>query len=76
MSSTDNAVVVTAAVVAVVALLVAAAAGLYAVVRTQRDGARIRDLQAQVRTLCGRRAVTHVTVTRTGRFTVRTARGC
>jgi EamA domain-containing membrane protein RarD len=75
-SSDHTTALVVVAVVAVVAVLLAVAAGIYTLVRTQRDATRISELQAEVRTLCGRSVVTHVTVARTGRFTVQTARGC
>lgn len=76
MSRGEHNLVVVMAAAAVLALGVAVAAGVFAFARTHRDQARIRDLQAQVRTLCARQAVTRIAQARSGKITAFTEKGC
>ncbi len=76
MSRGEQNLLVTMAVIAVVALGLAVAAGAFAFARSHGDRARIRDLQAQVRTLCARQTVSSVTMSRTGKITAVTEKGC
>jgi hypothetical protein len=68
--------VVVMAVVAVIALGVAVAAGVFAFSRSHHDRARIRQLEAQVQTLCARQTVTGIAQARSGKITATTEKGC
>jgi hypothetical protein len=76
MSRGEQNLLVVMAVVAVVAVGLAVGAGVFAFSRSHHDRARIRDLEAQVQTLCARQTVTRIAQARTGKITAFTEKGC
>ena len=76
MSRGELNLVVMMAAVAVVALGLAIGAGVFALSRSHHDRTRIRQLEAQVQTLCARQTVTGITQARGGKITAFTEKGC
>jgi uncharacterized membrane protein affecting hemolysin expression len=76
MSQHEQNLVVVMAVVAVIALGLAVGAGVFAFSRSHHDRARIRQLEAQVHTLCQRQTVTGIAQARSGKITATTEKGC
>ena len=76
MSRGELNLVVVMAAVAVVAIGLAIGAGVFAFSRSHQDRARIRRLEAQVRTLCARQTVTGIAQAPSGKITASTEKGC